>query len=643
MNNTKSIKGLFFLAIIGAAPAVPAATYTWTGGGEDVNWSTPANWGVASGYPGANAADVAYIKKDAGIDCDGDYTFATLYVGITNALPPIMTLRGTGGASRLDVRSQFHVGSTTGSVPAGELHLEDMDVEIGTEAVPVSGYLGYGGGNYLTRSVLSLTNGRFNAWWDKLYIGYNGSTRSDIGTNRIDLSSVDGGSWRVSGDAYIAYGQPEIDADVLLGEDWTVSFGTEGKPVFFRVAYSIADQHNKVATWEQKSGSFTAHFADFCLGYAAVNAPARVEAGVMHFGAGTDIDITTSNMYFACGNDSASTGRLDAASTENGKLTVLSKLQLANQSNGSIRFGEILLGTNWSVRIGSQEAPAAECGFSVPTGDKASTSYQSLFHMEGGRFEAYCTNFIVAGLPVTNKSTRYNCTAQVSLLKLTNAVIRASTLVVGEVARNWGSGCTAYGTLDLGDATNVCLDIGVLRIGCTTYTNYTGFAGSSVYRTGSGEGTVGTLTIGNGYRSDHAFGLFELNGMRLAVTNGLTLGKNGTLTNNVCGVSSGLALSGEEPPTIAGKMMINFARNPDGWGSATESTADSIRWGFKWAGNHVDEVNALVSAGKINWDVSALEVKAASATGVFYDTSTKATYVGYYMRKTVDGTFIRIF
>src|SRR4051812_19602824 len=35
------------LAVIAPAPASAASTLTWTGGGTDSNWSTPANWSPA--------------------------------------------------------------------------------------------------------------------------------------------------------------------------------------------------------------------------------------------------------------------------------------------------------------------------------------------------------------------------------------------------------------------------------------------------------------------------------------------------------------------------------------------------------------------------------------------------------------------
>ena len=43
------LKSLLFIASASACFAVFA--YTWTGGGNDGLWTTPANWGVASGYP----------------------------------------------------------------------------------------------------------------------------------------------------------------------------------------------------------------------------------------------------------------------------------------------------------------------------------------------------------------------------------------------------------------------------------------------------------------------------------------------------------------------------------------------------------------------------------------------------------------
>lgn len=52
--------------LVAAAAAIgcSAFAYTWTGGGNDGLWTTPANWGVASGYP-QTASDPVVFTGDA--------------------------------------------------------------------------------------------------------------------------------------------------------------------------------------------------------------------------------------------------------------------------------------------------------------------------------------------------------------------------------------------------------------------------------------------------------------------------------------------------------------------------------------------------------------------------------------------------
>lgn len=64
-------KMVVLLSMIGVSVSSFAATYTWTGGANDGGkWSTPANWGKTSGYPGSASGDTANIGIDAVVDLD---------------------------------------------------------------------------------------------------------------------------------------------------------------------------------------------------------------------------------------------------------------------------------------------------------------------------------------------------------------------------------------------------------------------------------------------------------------------------------------------------------------------------------------------------------------------------------------------
>ena len=70
------MKSLLFVAVAGVGCA--AFAYTWTGGGNDGLWTTPANWGVSSGYPSAASDPVEFngsatVSLDTGVQTDIGY------------------------------------------------------------------------------------------------------------------------------------------------------------------------------------------------------------------------------------------------------------------------------------------------------------------------------------------------------------------------------------------------------------------------------------------------------------------------------------------------------------------------------------------------------------------------------------------
>lgn len=78
-------KAVIALALILVSAPSFAATYTWTGGANDGGkWSTPANWGVTSGYPGTTSSDKAQIARDAEIELDVSPTFQELSFPFTS-------------------------------------------------------------------------------------------------------------------------------------------------------------------------------------------------------------------------------------------------------------------------------------------------------------------------------------------------------------------------------------------------------------------------------------------------------------------------------------------------------------------------------------------------------------------------------
>ena len=64
------MKKLVLLIAVGTSLATFATNYTWTGGGGDGRWTTPANWG-GSGYP-SGTSDAVIFNTDATVLLDTD-------------------------------------------------------------------------------------------------------------------------------------------------------------------------------------------------------------------------------------------------------------------------------------------------------------------------------------------------------------------------------------------------------------------------------------------------------------------------------------------------------------------------------------------------------------------------------------------
>lgn len=107
-------KAVIALALILVSAQSFAVTYTWTGGANDGGkWSTPANWGVTSGYPGSSgSSDTANIKIDAVIDLDVSKKIGTLSVTGND-------VRISGSGNKLTVGTNLKFGPVvdTGKKP----------------------------------------------------------------------------------------------------------------------------------------------------------------------------------------------------------------------------------------------------------------------------------------------------------------------------------------------------------------------------------------------------------------------------------------------------------------------------------------------------------------------------------------------
>ena len=90
-----------FAAYVLCAIGTWGADYTWTGGGTDSNWTTPANWGVdESSYPGTGDTASFTGNTEVTVVLDADITISTIKTG-------------TGGANKVTIDTKGHTLTTT--------------------------------------------------------------------------------------------------------------------------------------------------------------------------------------------------------------------------------------------------------------------------------------------------------------------------------------------------------------------------------------------------------------------------------------------------------------------------------------------------------------------------------------------------
>jgi len=109
------------VAVAAVSLSAQAANYSWTGGGTDTNYSTPANWGSESAYPGTGGG--AMFLGDAAsktVTFDGTYSPEWVWVATGDVLTPV-TWEAATSADGMTVAGNIGVadaGNQTGSLKA---------------------------------------------------------------------------------------------------------------------------------------------------------------------------------------------------------------------------------------------------------------------------------------------------------------------------------------------------------------------------------------------------------------------------------------------------------------------------------------------------------------------------------------------
>lgn len=121
--------------ILVSAPSF-ATTYTWTGGANDGGkWSTPANWGKESGYPGSASGDTANIGIDAEVDLDVTPKNKLNYLKFPFGSRASVRVNGNG--KTITVGTQVNVGSDS-ATSTSSVVLDNLTINYtGSSAVTI--------------------------------------------------------------------------------------------------------------------------------------------------------------------------------------------------------------------------------------------------------------------------------------------------------------------------------------------------------------------------------------------------------------------------------------------------------------------------------------------------------------------------
>ena len=317
--------------------------------------------------------------------------------------------------------------------------------------------------------------------------------------------------------------------------------------------------------------------------------------------------------------------RLDAS--PNGLVDVKSSIQVGS-TYASTRTAEFVLGTNWTVRLGSKEAPGSILGICNYLAYGQDFTANGQISMTGGSFEAYVSKIVLSDLGGNPRATN---NAKLLLEGLTNVVLVATnSVLLGRTTRSNNEGITNIAEIDAATCTNVTFETPSLTLSQTVMASARTTHG--VLRLGRGSGTVGSVTLGNvaGTAITRLYGLIDLKGFQMTLTNEVKVAGCGIVSNDVNGVSSGFALN--ETATLAqsdGKMYVTFSRDPEGlFKPVSPARAEDCYWGFKWAGDHVADVQALVDAGKLVVDTTGLSAKFLAKYALYYSAKDDTTYLG---------------
>ena len=193
------------VAVAAVSLSAQAVDYSWTGGGTDTNYSTPANWGVESGYPGSEDA-ARFLEGAAGktVTFDGAYTPSYVWTATGDKASPV-TWEGSGS-----VTTTWNIGCADNVGQVGALTINSgtynagggFNFGSGTGVLTMNGgTVNAGGVSYWGTEANADFNATINSGATVNFNGIDGYTslRMMNGTGITGIINIDGGTFAVNG------------------------------------------------------------------------------------------------------------------------------------------------------------------------------------------------------------------------------------------------------------------------------------------------------------------------------------------------------------------------------------------------------------------------------------------------------------
>lgn len=554
--------------------------------------------------------------------------------------------RFTGYLSELLVGTAHTEAEGTGT---GDLDIASAEVQIGPEPNKItnlglfkicSGRFAYGrlripsaiteisvGTFSLGRGVVSGTTGKEPQ--GILDIGSNSQLRIITATNGFYWATE-------NGKAFMGYTNETGQFVEYFPTGLTLTVGSTNAPAPFHLAG--ANVPNNYTWYPYNTGSLVlahctlrAYLTDFCVGFIS-----DTTAGHPHYGFPRGLlDLTDATVVFNGVTNSVTCNRMIVGGTMRPAQSGPQGKLILPASVTNFNVGSLSIGCGGSYRpITGEGILDFGSGSQLRTFTVAQDFWMGAQNGDTGRIvnlPAQDLDFTV-GSPASRGSIwlgmhdTYGTIGHLGIanLSLTGATFRAwlTNLYVG-VSYSAGVYGGVLGKLDLSQSSLATLDVdGPVIVGM----------GSNTYATSKNNGTLilpegsarfGSLAIGN-LNTTNTYGLVELKGTRLTVSNQFILYPSGAMTNHLVGVSAGLDLLSDDPARLVisntARLHLTFDADP--------LQVSAAYWGLRMAGDQRVYLQSLRDSGKITWTTNALSPAYIERFGIHYEPLDDTTYVG---------------